>query len=143
VRFNRFQKDSFRACKLTFQLVSPQLAVKRVFCQRLKSRLNSFSSARIFSYSAPYVPNKRTPVKRPLLQLLKAFSLWRAMVNMLEGIEALATVNCALNDRLVHSVAGVDAILLADGREPYSDCPKPLLEESREAPPLERRGNHR
>jgi hypothetical protein len=64
------------------------------------------------------------------------------MVNALESSEDLALVNCALNDRLVQSVPGVDAILLADGKDLYSARAKFLLEESLETLPFELRGSH-
>ena len=64
------------------------------------------------------------------------------MVNAIEGNEDLALANCALNDQLVQSVPGVDAILLADGKDLYSDHAKFLLEGSLETPPFELRGSH-
>ena len=64
------------------------------------------------------------------------------MVNTLEGSEDLALVNCALNDRLVQSVPGVGALLLADGKDLCSARAKFLLDESLETLPFELRGTH-
>jgi hypothetical protein len=116
--------------------------VKRPLLQLLKALIEFCRSNRKLNRLSIELNDGSYRDRQLLVTYANLNSFCREMVNALEGSEDLALVNCALNDRLVQSVPGVDAILLADGKDLYSDRAKFLLEESLETLPFELRGSH-
>jgi hypothetical protein len=116
--------------------------VKRPLLQPLKA-LNEFCRSNR-KLNRPSIDLKDGSYKdrQLLVTYANLNSFCREMVNALEGSEDLALINCALKDRLVQSVPGVDAILLADGKELCSARAKFLRDESLETLPFELRGTH-